>query len=180
MLDDLKEAWHQAVENFWRELRAEDEGPDGQLRTMQHQVASARHEERRLDAELARCENLRDAELREVEVCRRREAMAAEIGDEETVQVARRFAARHREKADVLESKRRAFEAERELLRKDIAEMERALSEFRATHNVSAGAEATTASLEEDRSSADFERLRQSQRERAAEERLEELKRKMR
>lgn len=179
MLDDLKQAWHQAVDNFWRELRAEDEGGEGQLRAMQRQIASARSEERRIEGEAARCRNLRDAELKEIEVCRRREAMAEGIGDAETVEVARRFAARHQEKADFLERKIQVIEAERELLRKEIVEMDRALGEFRSTHGLSEG-EGPAPSLEEDRSSADFDRLRQAQRERAAEERLEELKRKMR
>lgn len=183
MLDDLKKAWHQAVENFWQELRAEEEGPEGQLTAMQRQIASARHEERRLDGEVARCRNLRDAELREVEVCRRREAMAREIEDTETVAVAQRFAVRHQEKADVLERKLQVFEAEKEILRREIAEMDRALEEFRVTHDLGVGggpASASVPPLGENRASADFERLRQAQRERAAEERLEELKRRMR
>ncbi|HUH13278.1 MAG TPA: hypothetical protein VMK65_09215 [Longimicrobiales bacterium] len=185
MIDDLKSAWRQAVENFWRELRTEEEGPAGQLATMQRQLATARGELRRLRGELARCARQRAAELEEAEACRRRAALAEGIGDQETVQVAVRFAARHQEKAEVLGRKLEAFEAERALLEREVAEMERALAEFRAAQGLPAAGPASTgvgagAGSTDGPSAADYEALRRAERERAAEARLEELKRRMR
>ena len=184
MMDDLKSAWQQAVENFWRELRTEEDGPADQLRAMQRQVATARGELRRLDGELARCTSQRTAELAEVEACRRRAGLAEGIGDRETVEVATRFAARHQEKADVLQRKLEAFEAERALLEREVAEMDRALAAFRASQGLPASPAGSTGvgagAPEEGPSAADYEGLRRAERERAAEARLEELKRRMR
>lgn len=184
-MDDLKSAWQQAVENFWRELRAEDDGASEQLRSMQRQVATARGELRRLEGELARCRTQRSAELAEVEACRRRAGLADGIGDLETMEVATRFAARHQEKADVLGRKLDAFEAERELLLREVADMERALADFRTAQGLpatppGAGVGAGPPGEEEGPAPAEFERLHRAERERAAEARLEELKRRMR
>lgn len=183
MLDDLKHAWREAVENFWTELRAADEGLEGQLRGMQRQLAMARTEEGRLRTEAARTRGQRDGELREAEVCRRREAMARDIGDEETAGVAARYAQRHTERAAVLQRKLDALEAERSLLDRDIGEMESALAEFRRRNELTGGPGATlggTPDVEDPAAARDFAHLRQQERERAAEERLEELKRRMR
>lgn len=185
MMDDLKSAWQQAVENFWRELRADEDGPADQLRSMQRQLATARGELRRLDGELARCTSQRGAELAEVEACRRRAGLAERIGDGETVEVATRFAARHQEKADVLQRKLEAFEAERALLEREVEEMERALAAFRASQGLPASPAGSAgvgagAAAEEGASAADYDALRRAERERAAEARLEELKRRMR
>jgi hypothetical protein len=59
----------------------------------------------------------------ELETIRRRRAMAAEIGDQETVGVADRFEALQAERVRVLEQKVAAQEAELALVEREVAEM---------------------------------------------------------
>ena len=173
MFDDFRRAWQEAVSNFWREVRA-DEGGE---RAVYREVGRARTQLAGLDGEIGETRRRLDSEREQATVCERRERLARDIGDLETARVAAEFAGRHRERAAVLERKLEALEAERALCRRDLDEMERALQ---------AGAgSATKAALDdlEDLSrhpaEPEFRDLERSQRDRAAEERLSELKRRM-
>src|SRR5690606_29400842 len=141
MFQELRNAWREAVENFRRELYGEDQGTGGardRLRAMQKDISVVRSELERIERELANARSQAAAERREEAVCRRREGLARGIGDEETAAIAARFAVRHAERAAVLERKAEALEAERDLLRRELAEMERIVSERAA--EVDAGA----------------------------------------
>jgi hypothetical protein len=132
----------------------------------------------RTDRELAiERQRLADAE--------RRGRLAGEIQDQETVSVAERFTAKHRERISVLERKRAAQReelalAERELeemhAQLKIAERDRPAMEARRSADA-AGASEPDLDLQGDLLKSDFDR---AAREEAAARQLEELKKKMR
>lgn len=178
MFEDWKRAWREAVANFQQELHAEEDGTIPQPDTLRHELATARGALTRLDAEIAATRRSAAAERDSEQVCRRREAMAAQIGDDETVRVAVEYAARHAERASVLERKVEVLEAERALLERDLAAMEQVVAS-RAAAEPRPAAHRTMLDDDEEteRQRRELQRL---QRERAADERLEELKRKLR
>ena len=177
MFQDWKEAWRQAVENFRREI-GEDSAADGaappRSRVMHRELTAARDAFARLEAEIERTRRDAAAERESEAVCRRREGQARIIGDHETIRIAVEFAVRHGERAAVFERKVEVLVAERDLLRRDLAAMEKIVSE----HLTAAPQpDQVTARENQDR---DFGRLEREAREKAAAERLEELKRRMR
>jgi len=220
MFEDLRQAWKEAVENFWRELE-EDAGEHGgdetrkQLSAMRHQLTSAEMELRRLDVEVARAHSAAAGERREEETCRRRLAMAEGIGDAETARVAQTFAERAAERAAVMERKAEALAAEQALRTRDLAEMRATLDAATAAlaagtsgsagtagpgpadaAGVGAGGSGSTGSTggsatggwapadpvaDAARAAQDleFRRMQREAREKAAEARLEELKKRM-
>ena len=102
--------------------------PPGNLRDLARQmreavvdakvaVAEIRGAVTRTDAELA-------AERQRLADAERRGRLAAEIQDQETVQVAERFAAKHRERAGVLERKLAAQREELALAERELTEMQ--------------------------------------------------------
>jgi phage shock protein A len=181
MFEDWKHAWRQAVENFQREVSGADAGTPLRLRAMERELISAGGALARLDEEIARTLRQASREREEEAVCRRREGLAREAGDGETVRVAQDFAARHQERAEVLERKARVLEEERALLARDVDGMRRTLDEagVDTTANVGPGT-AGRAAAEPSPDDRVFTRLEHDARERAADARLEELKRKMR
>lgn len=173
MFEDFRRAWRQAVHNFWEELEG-DAGPrDG---AVYREVARARNQLDRLDEEIGAERQRLAEETQQAEICVRRERMAREIGDEKTARLAAEYAARHRERAAVLERKVEALEAERALCRRDLAEMERALQDGRAAAR---DALEDLSDLNRHPQEPEFRDLEDSSRRRSAEERLEELKRRM-
>ncbi|MEX1184458.1 MAG: hypothetical protein WEF86_14695 [Gemmatimonadota bacterium] len=178
MFEDWKQAWRQAVDNFHRELTGGEAGAAPRVKAMERELMSASGALLRLDEELGRVRREADDELSARSVCERRERLARAAGDEETVRVAAGFAARHAERAAVLQRKIAVLEDERALLARDLAQMRQAVSEVPAAPEPPA-APRRTAGLEE-HGDHEFSRLEQDARERAAGERLEELKRKMR
>jgi len=192
MFQDLRNAWREAVENFRRELHGEDGSKGGahdRLRAMQKDVSIANSELKRIEREIANAREQAAAERQEEAVCRRREGLARGIGDEETATIAARFAARHAERAAVFERKAEVLEAERDLLQRELADMERILQERAAEVNAGAAQEGIgaggtggprRAGLEKDEAAdAEFRRLERERREREAEARLQELKKRM-
>ena len=173
VFDEFRRAWRQAVDNFWEELEADD--PEKRARGVYREVAAARNQLDELDAAIGDTRQRLDHEREQVEVCERRERMAREIGDAETARVAAEYRDRHRERAEVLARKIEALEAERRLFRRDLQEMEKALREGRA-----AGRAPELEDLNRHPSENDFRNLEDSARGRSADERLEELKRRMR
>ena len=171
MFEDFRRAWREAVANFWLEVRADE---DGNARAVYREVARARTQLEELDAGIADAARRMREEREQAAVCRRRERMAADIGDSETARVAAMYATRHLERAAVLERKVEALEAERRLCRRDLAEMERVLQDGRVGSGSS-----SVEDLDLDPAEADFRNLEDASRDRAAAERLEDLKRRM-
>jgi hypothetical protein len=182
MFEDWKKAWREAVDNFRRELAGDEGSPDSRTRAMQREFTSARRAVDKLDGEIRRTRREAGEERENEEVCRRREEMARKIDDEETVRIAAEFAVRHGERAAIMERKIEVLEQERALVERDLESMEKVLSERgveRPELNAEPQQELREIFEERDRENRDFSRLEREERERAAAERLEELKRKM-
>ncbi len=182
MFEDWKQAWRQAVENFRRELRESEagEGAPPDVRAMRRDVVSARGALDKLEAELIRTRKEATAEREQETICRRREGLARNIGDEETAGLAAEFAVRHGERAGVLERKAEVLDQERELLRRDLLGMEDTLSQHPNAAETFASTDRPDVLEERVQQDREFATLDREARERAAEQRLEELKKKMR
>jgi DNA repair protein SbcC/Rad50 len=190
MFEEWKQAWREAVDNFRREASLDEAGGSpsaARLRAMEREVAAARSELRRADADLQRTRHELERERAEEATCRRREAAARRIGDEETARLAAGFAARHAERTELLERKAQVLESEVRLKARDVQEMESLVRErLEALGGGAAGAAPGGGPtpridpLAEDRDSPEFRRMEREARERAADARLEELKRRMR
>jgi hypothetical protein len=174
MFKAWKQAWKEAVDNFRRELDPERYGA-ARAAAMRRDLARAESELERLEGDLARSRSALEAERAEEARCRRQEALATNIADHETARLAAQYAARHAERAAVLEQKVHALEAEHALMQRDLEQMSATLGTVAPDP-----APDTPLADEADRNDADFHRLEQEARERAAEARLEELKRRMR
>lgn len=122
MIEDLKSAWREAVDNFWRELRADAVEPD-RLEAMRRDIERAREELRGVRERLRRTRRALREERAEERACNRRARLAEEIDDAVTARVARRYAARHEERRALLERKVDLLEAERDLRRRELDEM---------------------------------------------------------
>ncbi|MCY4399125.1 MAG: hypothetical protein OXE96_07295 [Gemmatimonadetes bacterium] len=152
MFENLRRAFREAVENFHRELDrdAVPEAVDGLLKSMEREAVGTRTALEALKVELAAAEKRSRAELREAEVCRRREGLAREIGDGDTADVAAKFAGRHEERARVLVGKAGAIEAEIRMQESEYTEMLAQIKEARANRSklaASAGRTQTRESL---------------------------------
>jgi hypothetical protein len=180
MFEDWKKAWREAVENFRRELQdSETSGGNvtAQVRAMRRDIASVRGALGKLDAEIGRTRNDATKERDAEQVARRREGLARNVGDEETVRIAGEYATRHARRAAIFERKVEVLAAERELLASDLDSMEQVLAAHPEAQSIAEGAPDV---LEErKRTDQDFGRLEREAREKAAAARLEELKRRM-
>lgn len=174
MFDELRRAWREAVENFRRELHAEDDARDPDLG---RDIASARSDIRRLEAELRETRARLAAEREAEQTCVRRERLALQIGDMATASIAADFAARHRERAALLERKEAVLAAEHALRARELFELEELASRRRLDPDGSIGWSGAT--LGDGVDPGPFDRLEKDARERAAAARLEELKRRM-
>lgn len=184
MLDDWKQAWRQAVENFQREIQGGTADAPPRVRAMEREVVSASGALAKLDAEIARARRDAGAEAEAEQVCRRREGLARQAGDEETVRIAVEFATRHAERGALLARKVAVLQEERDLLARDIDTMRTMITEAApAAGSVSGGqgAGGSDGAIDRERVGNDreFSRLERDARERAADARLEELKRRM-
>jgi hypothetical protein len=171
--------------------------PPGNLRDLARQMREAvvdakvaveeiRNAVTRTDADLA-------AERQRLADAERRGRLAAEIQDQETVQVAERFAAKHRERAGVLERKLAAQREELALAERELTEMQGQLktADLGATPPVggtssteqawrdlqAAGGARPDVDLQQELLKHDIDRVA---RERAADEQLDLLKKKIR
>jgi hypothetical protein len=161
-------------------------------RRMREAVVDAKVGVGELAEALARTAAAFEAERQRLADAERRGRLAAEIRDEETVAVAERFAAKHRERVSVLEHKLAAQREELALAERELGEMreelraaelgrpaaEAARSAERAWRDVqAAGGAHPEADLQQDLLRDEMDRRAQ---EIAAEERLRELKERMR
>jgi len=182
MFDDWKQAWREAVDNFRRELAGEEGTADSRTRAMQREFSAAENALDKLDGEIRRARREAADERENEQVCRRREAMAKKIDDEETVRIAVEFAVRHAERAVILERKVEVLIEERSLAERDLGAMRQTLEERGVNARLNAEPDREIREIFEKREheNRDFSRLEREERERAAEQRLDELKRKMR
>ena len=101
--------------------------PPGELgdlaRQMREAVVDAKVAVQEMRSALARTEVELGAERQRLADAERRGRLAAEIRDQETVQVAERFTARHRERVGVMERKLEAQREELALAERDLGEM---------------------------------------------------------
>lgn len=171
VFDEFRRAWRQAVENFWREL---DSDGEAEGHGVYREVGRARQQLDELETALAATRERLREEKAQVEACARRERMARSIGDEETARIAADYRVRHQERADVLDQKLAALEAERRLCLRDLEEMEKALQEGRV-----AAHQPELEDFDRHPREGEFRSLEEAERTRSAEERLEELKRRM-
>jgi hypothetical protein len=182
MLNDWKQAWREAVDNFRREVAGEEVSGDLRARAMNREFQAAQRALERLDVEIQRTRKEAGEERESEQVCRRREDMARRINDEETVRVAVEFAVRHSERAGVLERKVTVLVEEHTLLARDLESMKVTLAQTIeqvaiSPENLRDPREVLEERAKQDR---DFGRLEREAKEKAAAERLEELKRRMR
>jgi hypothetical protein len=127
---------------------------------------------------------LLERERAELATVQRRRALAEQIGDRETVEVAQRFERRHGERVGVLERKLAAQEEELGLAEREVEEMSSQLKAMAAGIDPSAAAPSAGARpADAGASEADFDALRRAAernlRDQDAERRLAELKRRM-
>jgi hypothetical protein len=200
MFEEWKRVWREAVENFHREAGADAAAGRGTLEggrrhvAMRREISEARAELRKLENELTRAERelqeQRDAEG----ACHRRQAQAERIGDGETARLAAAFATRHADRALILVRKVEVLVSERTVRTQDLQDMELALQEVMGALEEASGdetdmpsgaqAQAAPAGHARARVIEDEEfvtrKAEREARERAAEARLEELKKRMR
>jgi len=127
--------------------------------------------EDRMRAALAATERELASERKQLTDAERRGRLAAQIPDPETVAVAQRFAARHRERVRLLERKLALQHEELKLVEREVEEMRRELHEARRPEPPRPGAPDPLDEL-----SADVDRRRMDQ---AVEQQLAQLKRKL-
>lgn len=169
--------------------------PPGNLRELARQmreaVVDAKVAVQEMRAALARTEIEVKVEAQRLADAERRGRLAAEIQDQETVEIAERFTARHRERVGVLERKLAAQREELGLAERDLAEMQAQLQTAERDRPAAAGASSTERAwrdiqaaggarpgvdLQDDLLKADMDRVA---REQAADEQLDLLKKKL-
>lgn len=133
MFESLREAFREAVDNFRTELNRDDvpEAADRLLRAMGDEVVRARTVLKKLESDLARVREEAKREEADARTCLRREEMARRIGDDETADIARRYAARHVRRKDLLDEKASILSRELEDRRREVEEMLERLKEAR-------------------------------------------------
>lgn len=173
VFDEFRRAWRQAVDNFWRELEGEPgETAEG---AAYREVGRVRTQLDELDSAIDGTRQRLAEEVEQVEACTRRERLARSIGDLGTARIAAEYRERHQERSAVLRQKLEVLEAERRLCLRDLREMEKALQEGRGN-----GGRSELEDFDRHPREDEFRTLEDVQRARSAEERLEQLKRRMR
>lgn len=185
MFDDWKKAWQEAVSNFQRELEDDDDPTTPtQFRAMRKDLQDARRALDRLQLDVTQAQEQLAHEVRQEAQCRRRSELAAGIGDDETVRIANEWAERHVQRALILRQKSDALSAELNMRSDDLRGMEVILNETQATARLDAAAAAprppaVDLDLQRSKQDQEFRRMDRAAREKAAEARLEELKKRM-
>jgi hypothetical protein len=151
---------------------------------MRREVGAARKALDQLQVELERCrEQVRDEQQQE-QVARRRGEMAERIGDHETVRIAIEWATRHQERTVILAQKAEALAAELRMRQQDYRTMEQQLQEVAAQIAATPAGQSVprpaAPKTEREKHDTDFRRLEREAREKAAQEKLDELKKRMR
>ena len=168
MWEDWKKAWHQAVENFESEMNSDDPQP-GRVSAMQRDLDQARAALRRLEADIEQTRKDLAGEEESEQTARRRAEMAQRIDDAETARIALEFAARHTQRADILRRKATVLEEELVMRREELGGMEAQVESLPPQPSEKLAAD-----------DFDYRKLDRERREKEAEARLEELKKRMR
>jgi hypothetical protein len=169
--------------------------PPGDLRDLARQmreaVVEAKLAVRETREAVTRTEGELSLERQRLADAERRGRLAAEIQDQETVEVAQRFAGKHRERVGMLEKKLAALAGERALYEREVADMQAQLERAergRPLTEAERSAERAWRELQEAggaRPGVDLKeellkaKLDRAAREAAAERQLEQLKKKM-
>lgn len=140
MFHRLKDAFREAVENFREELNRDalESGSgamDRSLAGMRKEVSAAEAYLDRLETEIRETTAEADREAGEVATCRRREAMARKINDEETARIAAEYATRHERREQILRRKVSALQEELEIRREEAQEMRTTLEQANGIRN---------------------------------------------
>lgn len=138
MFEDLRAAFREAIENFNRELRHDQvpETVDRLLVQMRNEIADEKAAVKRLEEEIERARAEARREKEQGETARRREQMARRIGDQETADVAARYAAKHEGHHQVIERKVTALTEELQFRRGTVDEMFQRYSEAKEKRDV--------------------------------------------
>ena len=178
MFEEWKRAWDQAVQNFERELRANDQAfasPSQKAHAMRRDLNAARTALNRLQADLAQARKDLTAEEESEQTARRRAEMAQRIEDADTVRIANEFAERHAQRATILRRKVEVLQDELGMRQDELSVMEQqAAAELEEIE-----ARRTADLLEREKQDADFRQMERLRKEKDAEARLEELKKRM-
>lgn len=133
MFGRIKRMLDQALDHFESKLDdVTDDDVDRLLRAMRDELVATKARIPELEQLLRSQVAQADREKSEAEACDRRAAQAEEIGDEETVEVARRFAAQHRQRLEVLVMKAETTRAEIRQHKDDVERMTEQLKEAMA------------------------------------------------
>src|SRR5690606_809447 len=125
-----KQACGHAVEQLQQEGGGGSTGAAPRVLAMERELTSASGALGKLEDEIRRTQRDLEREREEEQKCRRREALARNVADEETVRIAVEFAERHAERSAVLERKIAVLEDERALLSRDVAAMRSTLADL--------------------------------------------------
>lgn len=123
MFERLKRALDQALDRLEDRLDLSDDDIDRLLRGMREELVDAKSRGPELEAQLAQHEARHAREITKIEECIRRADRAREIDDEETLEVALKFAERHKDQLHLLEAKIETTRAEIALNREEVDEM---------------------------------------------------------
>jgi hypothetical protein len=179
MWDDWKKAWQEAVDNFERELEAPDEDfarPADRATAMRRDLNAAQAALGRLESDLAQARKDLTAEEESEQTARRRAEQAERIDDADTVRIALQFADRHTHRAAILRRKVEVLQDELVMRREELAGMEeQAAAEIAEMPPAPPKPDA----LERDKDDFNFRKLDRERREKEADARLEELKKRM-
>lgn len=171
MFDEWKKAWQQAVENFEREIQSAEDGlamPGQRAHAMRRDLAAARAALNRLESDLLQARRELAADEEAELTARRRAEMAGRINDADTVRIASEFADRHAQRAGILRRKVDVLQDELTLRREELSGMEQ-----------QAALELERAEAKRVEDEFEFRKLDKERREKDAETRLEELKKRM-
>ena len=137
MFENLRRAFREAVDNLHRELDrdAVPEAVDRLLRGMEREAVEAKAALEASKEQVVKARKRAGEEARNAEVCQRREALAREIGDTDTADVAAKYAEKHAGRSRVLSDKARAIEAEVRLQEAEYAEMLTQVRDARTNRN---------------------------------------------
>jgi hypothetical protein len=117
------------------------------------------------------------AECAELDTVRRRQGLAAQIDDQETVAIAERFAVQHQERVAMLETKQMVQQQELSLAERDYEDMSAELRLILS--GVAPGARTTASTTESTAQDPTVSAATRAEREADAEQRLAALKRRM-
>lgn len=174
MFERLRDAVNAALDAAtpppdWRDLRGQ----------MHRAAVEGRAALAKMRDDLSITEEELAVQRRQLDDARRRGRLAAEIDDQETVEVAGRFEAKHEERVAVLEQKLAAQHAELALAERDVGDMVEQLKEMERRGLATDPAGATAADLPEAGETRLREDIDRAAREADADARLRELKKRM-